>query len=402
MVYDVIVVGAGILGLATARALLERQPGLRLAVVEKEKQVGAHQTSHNSGVIHAGIYYLPGTLKARLCIEGGAALFRYCTEHGINAERCGQVIVATDEREVARLRQLYHRGRANGVGGLELVNPARLQELEPYCQGLEALWSPETGIVDYGQVAHSFGMDLRNAGGEIHTGRQVLSIRQLPDRLILQTNAGDLECRHLITCAGLQADRLARMTGGVSGRRIVPLRGDYWQLRPRAGYLCRNLIFSVPDPSLPFLGVHAARVAGGRQIRLGPSGMTAFASTGQVRLDFRARDILSVVGYGGFRHFLARQWRRGSMGFWRDHSKRALLAVIQRLLPDVTSSDLIPSLTGVRAQSLDGWGRLVDDFTVDVSGGRVLHVRSAPAPAATCSMALGRLIAARAAVVFGE
>lgn len=400
--YDVIVVGAGIVGLASARALLDRRPGLRLAIVDKERRIGVHQTGHNSGVIHSGVYYLPGTLKARLCVEGSAELYRYCEAHGIATERCGKVIVATEEAELGRLQQLYHRGRANGVPGLELIDRDRLHELEPSCRGIKALWSPCTGIVDYSQVAQSLGVDVRNAGAEIHTGREVVAIRRLPDRVVLLTRHGELECRRLVTCAGLHSDRVAAMTGSSLEPRIVPFRGDYWQLRPEARDLCRNLIYPVPDPAFPFLGVHGTRRIGTGEVWLGPNAVLAFAREGYGRFGVRPGDLLSAMGYRGFRRLATRHWRLGAVELWRDYSKRGFLQAVQRYLPDVTLRDMVPGPSGVRAQALDATGRLVDDFVLDTAGDRVLHVRNAPSPAATSSLAIGRLIANRAAEVFGE
>jgi (S)-2-hydroxyglutarate dehydrogenase len=399
--YDVIVVGAGIVGLAAARALLQQRPGLRLAVIEKERRVGVHQTGHNSGVVHSGVYYLPGTLKARLCTKGSADLYRYCEERGIPTERCGKVIVATEETELPRLLHLYHRGEANGVPDLELIDADRLRELEPHCAGIQALWSPHTGIVDFSRVTQAYAHDVRNAGAEIHTGREVIGIHQTPDRLTLETKAGELECRNLVTCAGLYADRLAAMTGGASDPRVVPFRGDYWQLRPEARHLSRNLIYPVPDPGFPFLGVHATRRIGTGEVWLGPNAVLAFAREGYGRFTVRPRDLAGSLTFKGFRQLATQHWRMGAVELWRDYSKGAFLRSIQRYLPEVTTQDMIPGPSGVRAQALDETGRLVDDFVVDVQDARILHVRNAPSPAATSSLAIGELIADRALEAFG-
>jgi L-2-hydroxyglutarate oxidase LhgO len=400
--YDLIVVGAGIVGLAAARALLLRRPGLKLAVVDKETRIAAHQTGHNSGVIHSGVYYLPGTLKARLCRAGSVALYRYCEERGIATDRCGKVIVATDEVELPRLQHLYHRGVANGVPDLEVIEGDRLRELEPHCRGIRALYSPHTGIVDYGRVARAYAEDIRNGGGEIHTGREVTAIDVRPSGVVLGTRAGDLVCGRLVTCGGLYADRLAALTGGDREPRIVPFRGDYWQLRPQARELCRNLIYPVPDPAFPFLGVHGTRRIGTGEVWLGPNAVLAFAREGYGRLTLRPRDLAEALAFRGFRRLALRHWRYGAEEMWRDVSKRAFLTSVQRYLPDVTMEDMVPGPSGVRAQALDVRGQLVDDFTVDVQGSRVLHVRNAPSPAATSSLAIGELIADRAGEVFGE
>jgi (S)-2-hydroxyglutarate dehydrogenase len=391
--YDVVVVGAGIVGLASARELLRRHPGLRLAVVDKEPRVGAHQTGHNSGVIHSGIYYAPGSLKARLCVAGARELYAYCEANDIPTERCGKVIVATDESELGRLQALHERGLANGVEGLEMIGPERLRELEPHCAGVRALWSPCTGIVDYSLVAASYARDVRDAGGEVHTGREVRRLVRSGDQMVLETAAGELETRRVLTCAGLYADRVAALSDGAREPRVVPFRGDYWQLRPEARHLSRNLIYPVPDPSFPFLGVHATRRIGTGEVWLGPNAVLAFAREGYRRRDLRPRDLAAALGNRGFRKLARRYWRTGAAEMWRDWSKRAFWRSVRRYLPDVELADMVPGPSGVRAQALDASGALVDDFVVDVQGDRVLHVRNAPSPAATSSLAIGRLVA---------
>ena len=391
--YDTVIVGAGIVGLAAARELLRRQPGARLALVDKEPRIGAHQTGHNSGVVHSGIYYAPGSLKARLCVAGARELYAYCAEHGIPAERCGKVIVATDESELGRLQNLFERGRANGVEDLELVGPERLRELEPHCAGIRALWSPNTGIVDFSLVARAYAHDVRGMGGEVHTGRELLALRPLADRVILETTAGELSARRVVTCAGLHSDRVAALSGGAPQPRIVPFRGDYWQLRPEARGLCRNLIYPVPDPAFPFLGVHATRRIGTGEVWLGPNAVLAFAREGYRRRDLRPRDLAEALANRGFQRLAGRYWRMGALEMWRDWSKRAFWRSVRRYLPDVRLSDMVPGPSGVRAQALDAGGSLVDDFIVDGGDGRILHVRNAPSPAATSSLAIGRLVA---------
>jgi (S)-2-hydroxyglutarate dehydrogenase len=391
--YDVVVVGAGIVGLASARELLRRRPGLRLALVDKEPRVGAHQTGHNSGVIHSGIYYAPGSLKARLCVAGARELYTYCEANGIATERCGKVIVATEESELGRLQTLHERGLANGVEGLEVIGPERLRELEPHCAGIRALWSPCTGIVDFSHVAASYARDVRDAGGEVHTGREVVGLRRIADRVVVRTAAGELETQRVLTCAGLHADRVAALSDGPREPRVVPFRGDYWQLRPEARHLSRNLIYPVPDPGFPFLGVHATRRIGTGEVWLGPNAVLAFAREGYRRRDVRARDLIEALNNRGFRRLARRHWRMGAVEMWRDWSKRAFWRSVQRYLPDAELADLVPGPSGVRAQALDPSGALVDDFVVDVQGDRVLHVRNAPSPAATSSLAIGRLVA---------
>ena len=398
--FDVMIVGGGIIGLAAAREILTRRPGASLAIVEKEPALGAHQTGHNSGVIHSGIYYASGSLKARLCVSGSREMYAYCERHGIPTERCGKVIVATDESELGRLENLLERGRANGVEGLELIGPERLREIEPHCAGIRALWSPCTGIVDFTLVVGRYAQDVRDAGGEVHTGRELRGLRRLGDRVVLETTAGELEARSVITCAGLQADRVARLSGGVREPQIVPFRGDYWQLRPEARHLCRSMIYPVPDPAYPFLGVHATRRIGTGQVWLGPNAVLAFAREGYRRFDLRPGDLLQALGNRGFRRLARRYWRMGAVEMWRDLSKRAFWRSVRRYLPDVRLEDMVPGPSGVRAQALDPSGALVDDFVVEAQADRVLHVRNAPSPAATSSLAIGRLIADTAEETF--
>jgi L-2-hydroxyglutarate oxidase len=400
--YDLVVVGAGIVGLASAREMLARRPGLRLAVIDKEPRIGGHQTGHNSGVIHSGIYYAPGSLKARLCVAGSRELYAYCEGQGIPTERCGKVIVATEESELGRLRDLHRRGLENGVEGLELVGPERLREIEPHSAGIAALWSPNTGIVDYSLVASRYALDVRNAGGEIHTGRRLTGLRTLSDRVVLETPSGELEARNVLTCAGLQADRVAALSGGAAEPRVVAFRGDYWQLRPGARHLCRNLIYPVPDPAFPFLGVHGTRRIGTGEVWLGPNAVVAFGREGYRRRDVAVTDLAEALGNPGFRRLAQRYWRMGAQEMWRDFSKAAFCASVQRYIPEVTLPDMIPGPSGVRAQALDSEGRLIDDFLVEAEAGRIMHVRNAPSPAATSSLAIARLVADAAEEAFGE
>ncbi len=391
--HDLAVVGAGIVGLASARELLNRRPGLRMVVIDKEPRIGAHQTGHNSGVIHSGIYYTPGSLKARLCVAGAREMYAYCDSHGIPTERCGKVIVATDESELGRLSALFERGRANGVEGLEMIGPERLREIEPQCAGIRALWSPCTGIVDFSLVARNYALEIQDAGSELQTGRELLAMKSVRDRVVLETATGEIEARHVVTCAGLHADRVARLSGGAKEPQIVPFRGDYWQLRPEARHLCRNLIYPVPDPAFPFLGVHATRRIGTGEVWLGPNAVLAFSREGYRRFDVRPRDLTQALLNRGFQRLARRYWRMGAVEMWRDFSKRAFWKSVRRYLPAVALEDMVPGPSGVRAQALDRAGALVDDFVVDQQGARILHVRNAPSPAATSSLAIGRLIA---------
>jgi L-2-hydroxyglutarate oxidase LhgO len=398
-IFDVAVVGAGLVGLATASHLLQSRPELRLVVVEKEPDVAGHQSGHNSGVVHAGLYYPPGSLKAILCREGKAALEAYCQEKGIPLEHPGKLVVALSDDELPRLAALHERATANGVPGLELVGPERIREIEPHAAGIKALWSPSTGIVDFRRVAVAYADDVRAAGGSIETGREVTSIEERPNEMVLRTGGGvEILARAVVTCAGLWADRVAAMTRGAdaadgAGPRIVPFRGDYYTLKPGARSLVNGLLYPVPDPSFPFLGVHFTKRIDG-EVWAGPNAVLAFARDGYRRRDISPRDLAGTVTYPGFLRLATRYLRTGLAEMWRDWSKGAFLLELQRYLPELRSEDIAFGPSGVRAQALARDGTMVDDF--DFAGsGRILHVRNAPSPAATASLAIGRVIADR-------
>ena len=399
--YDVVVVGAGIVGLAVARELLRRDPKLQLGVLDKEPSIGQHQTGHNSGVLHSGIYYAPGSLKAKLCVQGQRELYSYCEQKGIPTDRCGKVIVASDDSEVPRLEDLMQRGTANGVQGLEMIGPEQLKDLEPHCVGVKALWSPNTGIVDYSRVARAYADDIRESDGEVLPGYAVNKFSERPARVVLETSAGEVEAKHVVACAGLHADRVARMTGAPRDPRIVPFRGDYWVLRPDRSYLSRNLIYPVPDPSFPFLGVHFTRRLDDGSVWLGPNAVLAFAREGYRRLDFRPRDLAEALTYSGFQKLAGKFWQTGMTEMVRDFSKQAFLKSLQVYVPELEMSDLLPGPSGVRAQALGPDGALVDDFVFNTQGNRIVHVRNAPSQGATSSLAIGRMIADTAAQTFG-
>jgi L-2-hydroxyglutarate oxidase LhgO len=399
--YDVVVIGAGILGLAVSRELLSRYPRMRLGVLEKEPSVGQHQTGHNSGVLHSGIYYAPGSLKAKLCVQGQRELYAYCEQKGIPTDRCGKVIVATEESELPRLENLLQRGQTNGVEGLELIGPERLREIEPHCFGIKALWSPNTGIVDYSLVTRAYAADVSESGGDVLPGYAVQAISDRPGRVVVETTAGEVEAQHVIACAGLQSDRVARMTGGPSDPRIVPFRGDYWVLRPDRRDLARNLIYPVPDPSFPFLGVHFTRRIDDGSVWLGPNAVLAFAREGYRRLDIRPRDLGEALAFRGFQKLATKFWQTGLQEMVRDFSKEAFLKSLQVYVPELTMADLLPGPSGVRAQALGADGSLVDDFVFNTQGKRIVHVRNAPSPGATSSLAIGRMIADTSASAFG-
>lgn len=396
---DVAIIGAGIVGLATARALLQRYPGLKLAILEKEQVIAQHQTGRNSGVVHSGLYYAPGSLKARLCVEGAAGLRRFCDERGIPLQSCGKVVVAVEAAELPRLEELYRRGTANGVEGLIVIGPERLREIEPHAAGIRALHSPNTSIVDFNVVAGAFAADVQEAGGEILTGHEVVAIARRGNEVVLEAARGVVEARFLISCAGLHADRVAAMSGGKRDPRIVPFRGDYYALRPERLHLVRALIYPVPDPAFPFLGVHTTLRMDGT-VWLGPNAVLAFAREGYRRLDISPRDLVDALGNPGFQALARTFWRVGLDEMIRDFSKARFVRAVQRLVPDLTIDDVVPGSSGIRAQALSSDGRLVDDFVFDTDG-PIVHVRNAPSPAATSCLAIARTIVSTAEEAFG-
>jgi (S)-2-hydroxyglutarate dehydrogenase len=401
---DVAVVGGGIVGMATAMALAEGSAAA-ITVLEAEDRLAAHQTGHNSGVIHSGLYYRPGSLKAANCVAGREALYRFCAEHGIAHERCGKVVVATHEREVPRLEELERRGRANGLEGLRRLGPEEIREREPHARGVGGLFVPDTGIVDYTAVTEAYGTRVRAAGGRVETAARVLACRRdgspggATPTLVLETARGELRCRALVNCAGLHSDRVARLCGVAPRVRIVPFRGEYYDLVPGRQDLVRHLIYPVPDPAFPFLGVHfTRRVHGG--VEAGPNAVLALAREGYSRTSFSARDTAALLGFGGFWRMALRHWRMGLAESWRSTSTGAFVAALQRLVPEITRADVRRAGAGVRAQALEPDGRLSDDFLI-VEAERMIHVLNAPSPAATASITIGRSIAARAIERFG-
>jgi (S)-2-hydroxyglutarate dehydrogenase len=389
---DVVVVGAGILGLAVARELLLRRPKLKLVVVEKEDAVGRHQTGHNSGVIHSGIYYAPGSLKAKLCTEGQRLLYDYCDAREIRYDRCGKVIVATALGELPRLEELGRRALANGVE-VEEVGPERLAELEPHVAGIRALRTTSTGVVDFGLVVRSFADDVRSAGGELRTGQEVTALRTDRGGMLVETAEGRVRAGLVVTCAGLYSDRLAMMTGAPESPKIVPFRGSYHVLRPRARSLVRGLVYPVPDPAFPFLGVHFTKQVSG-EVWVGPNAVLAFAREGYRLRDLRPTELWETLRYRGFRTLAGRYWRAGLAEVAGEVSKRRFVAALRRLVPQLRAGDVLPGPSGVRAQALSEDGRLLDDFWFDETDS-VTHVRNAPSPGATSSLAIARMIVDR-------
>jgi L-2-hydroxyglutarate oxidase len=396
---DVVVIGGGILGLATTLRLLEAQPGLRIVVVEKEPELATHQSGHNSGVLHAGLYYEPGSLKATLCREGKSAMEAFAERHAIQIERCGKLVVALDERELSRFAALKERAIANGVPGLEEVGPERIAEIEPHAAGIRALWSPSTSIIDFRRVALAMADDIREYGAEIQLGRRVTGIKEAAQEVVVDTEAGPLVARNLIVCAGLQADRLAAMAGSGDAPRIVPFRGDYYTLTPDARSLVNGLLYPVPDPRFPFLGVHFTKRIDGA-VWAGPNAVLAFAREGYRRSDLNVGDLAGTLAYPGFLRLAGRYLRTGLAEMWRDWSKSAFVRELQRYVPEIRPDQLTFGPSGVRAQAIARNGSLFDDFSLGGSG-RMLHVQNAPSPGATSSLAIGRMLADQARERFG-
>ena len=397
---DGVVVGGGIVGLATALRLLEARPALRIVVVEREAELASHQSGHNSGVVHAGLYYAPGSLKARLCRDGKAELEAFCERHGIPLGHPGKLVVALGEDELGRLDALRGRAEANGVPGLEAVGPERIREIEPHAAGIRGLWSPSTGIVDYRRVALAYADEVRAHGGSVRLATRVVGIDRRPDGLVVRTTRGELAPSWVVACAGLWSDRVAAMTGdaGPGTPRIVPFRGDYYTLSAEARPLVRGLIYPVPDPRFPFLGVHFTRRIDG-EVWAGPNAVLAFARAGYRRRDLSVPDLAATLAYPGFLRLAGRYLGTGLAEMWRDWVKPAFVAQLRRYLPELRAEQLTFGPSGVRAQALARDGTLVDDF--DLGGrDRILHVRNAPSPAATASLAIGRELASRAIARF--
>jgi (S)-2-hydroxyglutarate dehydrogenase len=395
---DLAVVGAGILGLATARELLRRHPDLTVQVLEREPAIAGHQTGHNSGVVHQGVYYQPGSLKARLCVAGARELYEYCDERGIPAERCGKLIVATASGELARLDELERRGAANGVPGLRRLDAQQLREIEPHARGIAALHSPETGIVDYARVAAGYADDVTAAGGAVGTGCGVAAVQAAGRRLRIVHGRGETRARHAVFCAGAWSDRLAVMAGGDPDPRIVPFRGAYRLLRPQRRSLVRGMIYPVPDPELPFLGVHLTRRIDG-EVLIGPSALLAGARDAYALGRLVPGDIRSTLTWPGSYRMARRFWRTGVEELRHVLPGGTFVAAAARYVPELRDGDVTGGFAGVRAQAVGRDGRLVDDFVFSRTE-RALHVRNAPSPGATSSLAIARHIADEAARAF--
>ena len=402
--YDLTIIGGGILGLATALKVTAAHPNIRLLILEKEAGIARHQTGNNSGVIHSGLYYRPGSIKARSCVTGRKELIAFCDENAVPYEICGKVVVATSQEEVPRLEELHRRGLSNGLQNLEIIGPQRLKEIEPHAIGVKGLYVPETGIVDYRKVAQAYADKVRDANGDIRLSQRVVGILDRPDEVVLQTSGGDYRTKYLINCCGLHSDIVAKMMGGASANgneeehRIIPFRGEYYKIAPERQFLVRNLIYPVPDPTFPFLGVHFTRMAKGG-VEAGPNAVFAYAREGYRHTDINLGDLWRTVSFKGFWAMTGKYWQTGFGELYRSLSKSAFVHALQKLLPEIRESDLVPGGAGVRAQAVSASGALVDDFVIKQSR-NTIHVLNAPSPGATASLAIGQSIADMAAKNF--
>jgi len=387
---DIVIVGGGIVGLATAYHLTEKYPNKKILVLEKEDEVAHHQTGNNSGVIHSGLYYKPGSLKAKNCIDGYHMMIQFCDEHQIPYDLCGKVVVATDKSELGRLRDLFDRGRENGLEGLEMLDQARLKEIEPHLAGIQGILVPQTGIVNYKQVCQKLAEIITQRGGEIHLNTLVQSMKETADNVQITTSTISVECQLIINCAGLYSDEVAKMHLGKLDTRIIPFRGEYFELTAEAEHLVKHLIYPVPDPNFPFLGVHFTRMIGGG-IEAGPNAVFAFKKEGYLRTDFNFKEFFGSLLWPGFQKVMFKYWKTGLGEMYRSFSKKAFTKALQRLIPEVQEEHLVPAPAGVRAQACDRTGGLLDDFKI-VHEKRAIHVINAPSPAATSSLSIGKTI----------
>jgi L-2-hydroxyglutarate oxidase len=403
--YDLAIIGGGILGLATALKITAAHPNIKVLLLEKEAQLARHQTGNNSGVIHSGLYYRPGSLKAQSCVGGRTELMAFCDVNNVPYEICGKVVVATSPAELPRLEELHRRGLANGLKGMEILGPERLKEIEPHASGIKALYVPETGIVDYRKVAAAYGEKVRDANGDIRLSQRVVGILDRGAEIILQTSGGDYRTKNLINCGGLQSDIVAQMMGGKdhdsSGEehRIIPFRGEYYKIAAAREHLVKNLIYPVPDPTFPFLGVHFTRMARGG-VEAGPNAVFAYAREGYSHSDINLRDLWRTVSFRGFWAITGKYWQTGFGELYRSLSKKAFVRALQKLLPEIGENDLVPGGAGVRAQAVSASGALVDDFVIKQRQ-NAIHVLNAPSPGATASLAIGQSICAMAEKNFG-
>jgi len=388
--FDIVIIGGGIVGLATAYRLMQMTKA-SIAVIEAENRLAAHQTGNNSGVIHSGLYYKPGSLKAKNCVEGREAMYRFCAEHDLPHERCGKLVVATTSEEIPRLKDLHQRGLANGLKGLQWLEEDELKQYEPHVRGMAGLLVPETGIVDYSRVTQKLAELLQAAGHKILLNHRFTGLKSHDRTLIVQTTQQTIESAFLINCGGLYSDRIARKCGLKPEVKIVPFRGEYYKIKPSKRYLVKNLIYPVPDPAFPFLGVHFTRMIDGG-VEAGPNAVLAFKREGYTKFSFSLRDTFETFTYPGFLRLAKNYLRIGLSEYYRSFNKGAFVKALQRLIPGIEAQDLEPGGAGVRAQALDKTGKLVDDFHI-IEGPQMIHVLNAPSPAATASLSIGQTIA---------
>jgi (S)-2-hydroxyglutarate dehydrogenase len=400
MKYDIAIVGAGIVGLATAYKLTKANPKLRIAVIEKEKAVGLHQTGNNSGVIHSGIYYKPGSLKAINCKKGYDELIAFAKDHGIAYDICGKIIVATDKSELTALDNIFKRGIENGLKGIRKITPDEVKTIEPHVKSVEAIWVPQTGIIDFPAMALKYAELIENQGHSIFFNRKVQGVSTTKASTIVHTEGGDIETKLLINCAGLHADALAKMTEPETDIQILPFRGEYYELKKEKQYLVKNLIYPVPNPNFPFLGVHFTRMIHGG-IEAGPNAVLAFKREGYNRKDINFRELWATIQHPGFRKIAVKYWREGLDEMYRSYSKKAFVKALQKLIPEIQKDDVTEGGAGVRAQACDSKGNLIDDFLI-LEKDNIINVCNAPSPAATASLAIGETIAAKALSLFNK
>jgi L-2-hydroxyglutarate oxidase len=387
--YDVVIIGGGVVGLGTALALSENKK-IKIKVIEAEKELAAHQTGNNSGVIHSGLYYKPGSLKARNCVEGRELLYRFCKEHDIAYDNCGKLVVAVTDDEIPGLKKLYERGQKNNLKGLKWLEGKEINEYEPHVNGIAALLVPETGIVNYKDVTDKYAEIVRANGHEVETGCAFSGLHRNSDGLIVQTNRGDLHTKYLINCGGLQSDRIAKKCGVEPGLKIIPFRGEYYKLKAEKYHLVKNLIYPVPDPEFPFLGVHFTRMIEGG-VEAGPNAVLAFKREGYSKFSFSLKDTIETFTYPGFIKLAGQYMSMGMHEFYRSYVKSAFVKALQRLIPEITGDDIVPGGAGIRAQALERNGLLTDDFRI-VETEDMIHVLNAPSPAATASISIGKTI----------
>jgi (S)-2-hydroxyglutarate dehydrogenase len=391
---DVIIIGAGIVGLATAYKLKEAKPNLKVTILEKENDIALHQTGHNSGVIHSGIYYKPGSLKAINCKKGYNQLLTFCKDYGVPFDLCGKIIVAVDQKELQSLENIYNRGVANELSGIKKITQAEIKEIEPYCSGIAGVWVPQTGIINYTEVSKKYKELFLEKGGVLELGQKVIDIKQRDGINYIETSKSTFQAKWIINCAGLYSDKVAKLSSDNIDLQIIPFRGEYYDIKKEKEYLVKNLIYPVPNPDFPFLGVHFTRMIKGG-VEAGPNAVFAFRREGYTNTDINIKELFESLTFRGFQKVAVKYWRDGMYEMYRSYSKAAFVKALQRLVPDIQSDDIVKGSAGVRAQACDAKGNLIDDFLIYEKKG-VIDVCNAPSPAATSSLSIGETIAAMA------